>query len=173
MSSTLERVSADSYLGVLTDAPIEEVRAKRAECQEVETGLSYLRRLIQGRLDLLAGEAERRRSGDESSSDLVGRLTSILADRTRTPGLGRLPHSLGTGEVDPELEAEVDAALSPGAELGELSDDELASAAERLADVEARVSAHRKVLFERLDELQAEIGRRYRTGEADVESLLP
>ena len=41
-----------------------------------------------------------------------------------------------------------------------------------LAEVEADLSARRRQVFERLDALSAEITRRYRTGEASVESLL-
>ena len=37
---------------------------------------------------------------------------------------------------------------------------------------EAELSARRRTLHERIDVLQAEITRRYKTGEASVESLL-
>ena len=43
---------------------------------------------------------------------------------------------------------------------------------EKLSAYEADVSARRKALFEQIDALQAEITRRYKTGEASVESLL-
>ena len=176
MSTSLDRVSDDAYLGDLSERPIEEIRAMRTECQAVETGLSYLRRLIQGRHDLVASEAANRErgSGSESLIDLIAHLPDILADRERPPGTGRLPQSLGTGDVDPTLEAEVDAAIGPGAvsAMHQLSDDELAVASQRLAAIERRVSDHRRVLFDRLDALQAELARRYKSGEASVESLL-
>ena len=44
--------------------------------------------------------------------------------------------------------------------------------ADQLAAFEQRVSGHRRDLFERIDALQAEITRRYKTGEASVDSLL-
>ena len=59
-----QRIADDDYLGDLTVRPIEEVRAMRADCQAVEADLSYLRRLVQGRLDIVAGEARRRESGE-------------------------------------------------------------------------------------------------------------
>ncbi len=59
--------------------------------------------------------------------------------------------------------------------LGDLptrSDAELTEIRVSLAGVEADLSTQRKALFDRLDALSAEITRRYRTGEASVESLL-
>lgn len=179
MSSGLDRVSDAGYLGDLTERPIEEIRSLRTECQAIETGLSYLRRVIQGRLDLVAAEAKSRSEGqtsseDDSLQDLIERLPDILADRTRPAGVGRLPQTMTTGEVDPELEADVDGAIGPGdvSNLNAMSTEDLLAATDRLADVERRVSDHRRILFDRLDALQAEIARRYRTGEASVDSLL-
>ena len=50
-------------LADLEQRPIEDVRAQRAACVEVETGLSYLRRLIQGSLDIV-GQAIEQRGAD-------------------------------------------------------------------------------------------------------------
>jgi hypothetical protein len=44
--------------------------------------------------------------------------------------------------------------------------------ADALSALEVRVSGCRRDLFERIDALQAEITRRYKTGEATVDSLL-
>ena len=56
--------------------------------------------------------------------------------------------------------------------LTDVADDQLAAMVEGLSDYEHAVSARRRALHERIDALQAEITRRYRTGEASVESLL-
>jgi hypothetical protein len=176
MTTSLDRVTDAAYLGDLSARSIDEIRDMRTECQAVETGLSYLRRLIQGRHDLVASEAANRESGGGSESliDLIAHLPDILADRERPAGNGRLPQSLGTGDVDPALEVEVDAAIGPGgvSAMDQLSDDDLAAASQRLAALERQVSDHRRVLFDRLDALQAELARRYKSGEASVESLL-
>lgn len=176
MSSDLDRVTGAEYLGDLETRSIEDIREMRAECQEIETGLSYVRRLIQARFDLVATEAKRRERGDSTQTleALIAELPGILAEHTRTPGVGRLPQTLGTGRVDPDLESEVDAVLTPSGIAGmtQLSDEILDEKARALADLERRVSDRRRVMFDQLDALQAEIARRYRTGEADVESLL-
>src|SRR5215204_2162151 len=89
----LANVTAPTYLAGLTSLPIERVRAMRTECQALENALSYIRRLAQGRLDIVGAELERRRAGGEPHdlSELIGRLPDILADRTQGAGLGRPP----------------------------------------------------------------------------------
>ena len=159
----------------LTALSMEELRAKRAESQAVETGLSYLRRLAQGRLDIVAAEQRRRTEGGDpvEAQDLVASLSDILGDHLIAPGNGRLPQLLS-----PDLEAfdtdALDAIAGPNrlANLGDCSDDDLADLVEKLSAFEAEVSAERRTLFATIDALQAEITRRYKTGEASVESLL-
>jgi hypothetical protein len=174
----LDRLLGDGYPGELRSLALDEVRSMRAECQEAETGLSYLRRLIQGRLDIVGLELRRRADGGDPGdlADIIAHLPETLADRTRAPGLGRLPHLLapGTDDIDPALSAELDGIVAEGElrDLGHVSDADLADLTAQLEELEARVSAHRRALFERIDLLQAEITRRYKSGEASVDSLL-
>jgi hypothetical protein len=74
--------------------------------------------------------------------------------------------------VDPELEARLAEVAVVGDDLPGLSTDALGALGDRLADLEREVSDRRRELFASIDALQAELTRRYRTGEADVESLL-
>jgi len=176
VSSQLDRILGPDYLGDLEQRAIADVRQMRAECQEIETGLSYLRRLVQGRLDIVGAERQRRAEGREPGdlSDLISQLPEILSDRTRTPGFGRLPQILAPGETDPELTARLDAVVGEHdlESLASLDDDELDHLREELDGLEREISHFRRELFDRIDALQAEITRRYRTGEASVESLL-
>lgn len=175
MHTQLQRLLAADYLGDLPARPIEELRAMRAECQEVETGLSYARRLVQGRLDIAEAERTARADGERADvASLLHRLPQILADRTRAPGVGRLPQLMAPGEVGDELTAELDA-IADGAALSRLPDLDDSSIDAMVADLRAleqRTSARRRELFARIDAITAEITRRYRTGEASVEALL-
>lgn len=154
---------------------MDELRAGRAHGQAVEVGLSYLRRLAQGRLDIVAAEQRRRAEGAEpiDTARLVESLSTILGDRIQAPGNGRLPQLLGPDLAELDT-SELDAIIGPNRlrNLDECSDDDLAELVEKLSSYEAEVSAKRKALFEEIDALQAEITRRYKTGEASVESLL-
>jgi hypothetical protein len=174
--TALDRLLAADYLGDVTGRPIEDIRAMRAECQSVEVGLSYLRRLVQGRLDIVAAELGRRRSGESGDlATLVERLPEILAEHVHAPGVGRLPTLMAPSDGDLDaLRAELDAVCDAGVvtRIGDASDDEVAQLVTELTDLERSVSSRRRALFERIDALQAELTRRYKSGEASVESLL-
>lgn len=168
---------APAYLNGLESWSLVDVRARRDEATEVETGLSYLRRIVQGRLDILLAEQRRRRQGVAGGglTSLVEELPSILSDHVHAPGLGRLPALMGPGELDTELEARLEAVIPAShlANIDSLDDSEVSSACEGLVELEKTVSAQRRSVFEVLDRLQDEIVRRYGTGEATVDSLLP
>lgn len=147
----------------------------RSECQAAETRLSYLRRLVQGRHDIVAGELERRRTGGAPGDlrALIERLPEILSDRTRSAGPGRLPHAIEPGELSGRLVTELDGIVVDAHldEPDQLSEAELDRTGARLDELEHEVSALRRSLLDRIDVLAAELTRRYKTGEATVESL--
>ncbi len=176
MDDHIAHILEPAYLDDLPGRSIDEIRSMRADCQDVETGLSYLRRVVQGRLDIVDAELTRRRSGGDEAdlASLIERLPEILGDHLRAPGNGRLPATLGEGRPDAELEARL-AALVADADLDsitEVDEARLSAARDGLAELESEVSARRRELFDRIDGLQAELTRRYKTGEATVESLL-
>ena len=176
MGTDLDHLLDPGYLGDLPSREIEVIRSMRAECQEVETGLSLLRRMVQGRLDIVAVELARRAEGGDPSdiSALIARLPEVLADRTHAPGVGRLPQLMAPGELPAGLVGELDA-IDGEAQLSDLpalSDGALRSVIERLEAFEHKVSGQRQQLFDRIDALQAELTRRYKSGEASVDSLL-
>lgn len=176
MAVDLDVLLDPGYLGDLRSRSMDEIRRMRAECQEVETGLSLLRRVVQGRLDIVGVELARRAEGGDPADlpALIAALPEVLSDRTAAPGAGRLPQLMAPAEMPADLEAELDRIATPGqmADLPAQSDDELRRIAAELEAFERRVSAQRKQLFDRIDALQAEITRRYREGEASVDSLL-
>jgi hypothetical protein len=173
----LDDVMDPAYLEGLEGWSVDDVRARRDEALEVETGLSYLRRMVQGRLDIVLAEEERRRQGQEPADlgHLVERLPEILGDRVHAPGLGRLPALIGPGVLDAELEQRLDSLLPASRleALDQLAPAELESVSKGLEALERNVSSQRRGVFEVLDRLQEELVRRYRTGEATVDSLLP
>jgi hypothetical protein len=172
----LAHVLDPTYVGDLLTLDMAELRAKRTECQELEVALSYRRRMAQGRLDLVGVEQRRRVQGGErpvGDEALVRELTAALADRGRPPGNGRLPQLLAPDLVGIDL-SDLDALAGPATlgRLGELSDADIVELVVQLGAFEAEASRERRALHDRIDSLQAEITRRYRTGEASVDSLL-
>ena len=177
MRDTLRSITADDYLGDLTALDMAELRTRRATCQEVETGLSYLRRQAQGHLDVVAAERAQRDEGGSGDDleDLIARLPELLAGSTRSPGVGRMPSEFGTGQIDPDLADELDDIITSShlTDPGQLDDEQLAAVTTALEEFERKVSDLRRALFDRIDAIEAELTRRYRTGEASVDSLLP
>lgn len=166
----------EAYLQGLEQRSTDDVRAMRAECQSLETQVSFVRRLAQGRLDIVDAELDRRHKGRPPSdlAEMVAALPDTLGRHLTAPGSGRRPTTIEPIEPDPLLVEPLDRILDVDA-LGSLpsrSDSELGQIRVALAEVEADLSARRRQVFERLDALSAEITRRYRTGEASVESLL-
>jgi hypothetical protein len=164
------------YLDDLESRSMDRLHAMRDECVAVETGLSYLRRMVQGPLDIVSRELVRRQVGGSSTdrAALIEELPGILADGPRTPGNGRLLQTLEPSELDPVLSAELDAIVGSGivGDVTSVDDGTLVDLQERLTDFEHRVSQRRRSYFDRIDALQAELTRRYRTGEASVDNLL-
>jgi anti-sigma-K factor RsiG len=168
----LDRVLAPEYLFGLVRRPIEEVRAMRAETEQEETDLSYLRRLLQGRLDILRAEQARRR-GEGAGGSLVDALPEILADdRVAARGSGRHV-SIEPSQLDSHRRY-VEALVSDS-EVSDPSrhdDDTLARLIDVLDREESDVSRKRRAVQAVMDACTAELGRRYRDGVADVGDLL-
>lgn len=168
----IDRVLAPEFVAGLAELDLDGVRARRSDADQEEADLSYARRLLQGRLDILRAEQGRRAGGTavnlhpRSDEEIVETLAHILADEPRADrGLGR---HLGAepsrvGEHRREAERAV-------ADLGEsdptaLSSEDLTEAIRRLAVIEGRVSRVRRDVQTVVDTLTEEIARRYTRGE--------
>lgn len=173
----IDRVLAPDYLADLEAMEVAELRARRAEADQEETDLSYARRLLHGRMDLLRAEREARErghgapaAGTSSDDELVGRLTKILTDRPQPArGMGRHLARLRPSRIgENRREAERAVADVSGSDLAHLSDAELVGALEHLEDVERRVSRSRRDVQRVVDALTAELARRYQSGQVAV-----
>ncbi len=176
MDAELSRILSPEFLDDVTTASLDDLRSRRDACRAVETGLSYLRRLAQGRIDIVAGELARREEGGDpvDLGGLVERLPEILSDRSRPPAAGHLVEVADPGQVQGEL-VEALASINVEGHLTELAAVDVAHLEEmhaRLEALERRISDLRKELFVRLDAIQGELARRYETGEASVDRLL-
>lgn len=163
-------------LAGIEDRPLEEIRTLRAACVDVETGLSYVRRLVQGSLDIIEREITRRSGTHDTQAvgDLIDQLPGILGDAPRPPGVGRLSQTLEPTDFADELVTEYEDLVGDGrlAQTNAIDEAELHVLAAELKGIEARISEKRRAYFDRIDALQGEITRRYQTGEASVEALL-
>ena len=72
----LDRVLTPEYLHGLDAWAIDEIRSRRAECQRLEDAASYLRRLVQTRIDIIGLELRSRANGEEA--DLVSLIAAAI-----------------------------------------------------------------------------------------------
>lgn len=170
----IDRVLAEDYLSGLQTRSLDEVRALRDEAEQEEVDLSYLRRLVQGRMDIVRAELNRREGPADATGSLVDGLVQVLADEPRPPARGMGRHTtIEPSRVDSHrryVEALVaDVELS---DTNARSSDQLAYALDVLAKEEHQLSGQRRQVQVVMDGCQAEITRRYRDGEADVSTVL-
>lgn len=173
----IDRVLAEDHLTTVRSVSLAELRELREDAEQEEADLSYLRRLLQGRMDVLGAELDRRRreaAGDTSAGSLISDLPRILADAPRPSARGLGRHS----SVEPSRVSETRRRVEQLAagldisDLGAKSTGELTAALAELQTAEAEVSDRRRRVHEVLDAFSAELTRRYRDGEADVNTLL-
>ena len=74
----IDLVTDPAYVQDLGLLPMDELRERRAVLDDLDTELSFYRRMLHGRMDLLSFEL-RRRSGEETRT-LIEALPQILAD---------------------------------------------------------------------------------------------
>ncbi|MFD9128341.1 ABC transporter substrate-binding protein [Kitasatospora sp. NPDC059571] len=157
---------------------LSQLRTLWRNAQEQEADLSYLRRLLQGRMDILRAELDRRRvphgAGPAAGrTDLLERLPAILADLPSTVRRPARHLTVGPPRGE-EYRREADALMGDVqlADLAAHPTDDLLAAVERLTRHEREISGRRQLLQRTADDCSAEITRRYREGEARVDDLL-
>ncbi|MGH3950099.1 MAG: aerial mycelium formation protein [Pseudonocardiaceae bacterium] len=168
----IDRVLSGDYLRDLDRMPLATLRERRDEAAQEETDLSYLRRLLHARIDIVLAEQRRRTSGDQHS--VVDQLAAILADspvgKTARPGRHQPLVPSRTGERRRQVEALVaDVGLS---DVAALSDDALADSLRAYRAEETSVSGRRREVQNVVDTINGEIAGRYAVGTASVDELL-
>lgn len=172
----VERLIDPSYLEGLEGKSLEELRAMREECRDGENELSFERRLCQARIDILSAELDRRAGKGEG--DLLSRLPAILASDTRAPAASSNPlparapdFSIPRNADIPRRRVEEVVGETTLARLGTIPTEEIRRILESLGEHERAVSGKRKKVQEVMDQVQADIVRRYVSGEADPTKL--
>ncbi len=169
----VDRIVDGAFTAGLSGLALGELRERRAEAALEERDLSYLRRLLHGRLDIITAEIARRADGDQSP--LLGRLTEILADPPSSRVASARHLRLRDGdETAGEYRVAMEAALRDLAipDLAACPDRTLRAAASRLSAYEREVSELRRHVQRAVDECAADLARRYREGEAAIDDLL-
>lgn len=171
----IDRVLDPRFVADVDRLELDELRRRRGEAEAEEEGISYLRRMLQGRIDILRAELLRRTNGAEGEHDvagLVAGLPGILSDAgsSNFTAIPKIRMPLPNGKHRRRLERLVSDETI--ARLPELDVAELTRAVELLSREEELVSASRRAVQRVVDVLRGELARRYRDGTANVAQLL-
>jgi hypothetical protein len=157
---TLTDPSLSPHLAGLS---LTELRAYRQQLMDEEDKVSYWRRLVHARLDVL--EAEIRNSGTLSVEQLIEVLGDTATGKTRTALAAIRP-------ADPLPELPVLAEMWV-TEIDPHDADAIRDAMERLRVAEVKLTGYRRALHERLDEATGDLIGRYRLDPSLALSVLP
>jgi hypothetical protein len=163
----IDQIREPEFLIDLDSLPLDELRARRDLADSVETELSYYRRVLHGRMDLLAFE-QRRRRGEETRS-LIDALPEILTGRDRTGG-GRARHlSTELPYLPVKGKRHLDQVLGNDLmiRMSDMTEEELSEANRELTEMEAEISSVRQELLTVLDQLQSAVVARYKNDLGD------
>jgi hypothetical protein len=160
----IDELMASGFTDDLGSLETDEIRRRRDMARAELEYVSFLRRLVQGRRDILRDELDRRRT-DGATQNVLERVVSVLSEGTRGASGGRAPTvPLPEDEIAMarrRVEKLVgDTELS---DLGTLSDERLEAAIGKLEEEERGVSDARARVIEVHDALQEEMKRRLKT----------
>jgi RsiG-like len=154
----------------LADLSTDEVRRRRDESLAEREFLSYLRRLLQVRQDMLTAERTRRDSGEERGP-LVERLTSVLARGGKAEATRGEAIRTVLSEADIEQAQQQAEDLLPKISVDDpdsLGEEQLDQAVKALSEAERAVSSRRSAVLRVHDRLQEELKQRYRDNPAEI-----
>jgi hypothetical protein len=162
-SRRIDRILRPEYADGLSAMSLDELRSRRDECLAEREYLSLLRRLVQGRAEILKAELERR-GGSGQEGTLVERLSKVLSSESHGTSRGE---AVKVGLPEEEMlqarrrveRLAMDAGLSDPTAL---DDGQLSGAVDLLEAEEQEVSRDRAAVIEVLDRVQDELKRRYK-----------
>lgn len=160
----IDRILDPTFIEGLEGLSLEALRERRDVAMAEREYLSLLRRLLQGRMEIIGAELETR-AGDGEVAPVVERLPEILgSDEAAGESRGE---AVRVGIPDEELalarrSVEMLVADAGVSDPTSLQGGELAEAIERFTREEREVSSSRRAVIEVLDRVLVELKRRYK-----------
>jgi hypothetical protein len=166
----IDKVLAEGFADDLAGLDLDDLRGRRREAEQEEADLSSIRRMLQGRMDILRAELARRSGGGDK---IVEHLSAVLADTGRSDhGLGRFLR-VEPSRVDEHRRLVEQVVADVGvSDVEGHSDEEVRASLGRLEEFEHGISEDRRAVQAVMDKLTAEVAGRYKSGSATVDDLL-
>ncbi len=150
----------------LADLDLPALRAYRDQLEAEEERVSYWRRLVHARLDVLGAQA---RSGHQLT---LAQLTRALGD-TATGRVRRALVRVAPADPLPELPVLAEMWETTVGDGGPGDPEDPAGPTHRLSAAEQQLTAYRSALHRRLDEATGELILRYRANPRAALALIP
>lgn len=160
----LDRMLDPTFVDSLPDTPDDELRARLRQSREEEEELSFVRRLLHARLDILKAELDARRGGRGTARGLEVLQEALVEGTAPTHRGARAPVGTRFAILAGRRRAERVVSDDHLARLPDLASDEIETVIGRASEEERRVSEERKRLHDVIDTLEAELAGRYRAG---------
>ncbi len=158
----IDRVLAPEFVTDLSSLSLEEVRERRQEAMQEEADLSYVRRMLQGRIDILTEQLD---SGEAATDEeLVARLTqALVAHGSVQPSSSR--HLVAEPSRLMERRRYVERLISDVglSDVASMTPEQVRGAVARLKEQEGVVSGVRADVHAVIDRLTVEMADRYRS----------
>ena len=168
----IDQILDEDFVADLGSLSIDVLRDRRRISDEVENELSYYRRMLHGRMDLLLFELQRRR-GEEKRS-LLEALPEILSDSASD----YLPRGRPTKVTIPDLpdhrRRRIDEVLEADflTRIALVEESDLLEIQLALVETEGDISTQRHAVQGVFDLVGAELTKRYKEGLANFDELL-
>ncbi len=173
----VDRICDPAFIEGLPGLSIGELRRRREDARAEEADLTFIRRMLQGRLDLVTAEQMARQNGSSSPQQSAQMIADLLAEasgaRPNAPSSPRYAPPDSASEPNPGRRSTDQAVLAAvTSEVARQDDEALATVAEALRKHEREVSQTRQMVHQVLDALTLELARRYRSGDVEIQQAL-
>ncbi len=167
-----DQIMESDFVDGLADLSLDSLRDRRRLCDEVENELSYYRRMLHGRMDLLGFEL-RRRSGEETRS-LIEALPEILTDGASGYAPSGRPTKVTLPDLPDQRRRHIDEVLEADflTRIALVDVEELNDIQRSLVETESEISAQRHSVQEAFNTIQSELTKRYKDGLANFDEIL-
>ncbi len=168
----IDQIVDQDFVADLGSLTIDVLRERRRLCDDVENELSYYRRMLHGRMDLLLFELRRRR-GEEKRS-LIEALPEILADSASGYKPSGRPTKVAIPDLPDQRRRRIDEVLEADflTRIAFVEESDLLEIQLALVATEADISEQRHAVQEVFNQVSDELTNRYKDGLANFDELL-
>ncbi len=147
----------------------ELLRERRQEAENLEASISYARRLIQGRIDVL--HTYSREGSPNALQDSFSRVKDAITGHMTAP-TSRIAHNDVSGDSLIPTSREISSLVGVDIEVTVDTPEEVQSKLEGLKMAEVQLSGYRKELHRIIDILRHQLVLRYQSGQISVDQIL-